>query len=47
MVEVVWVVEVITVVEVVIGVEVEVRVLFLFQQSGNIFFCSSAITLAR
>ena len=30
-----------------VDVEVEVRVLFLFQQSGNIFFCSSAITLAR
>ena len=35
--------------DVVEGVEadVEVRVRFRFQQSGNIFFCSSAITLAR
>ena len=27
--------------------EVDVSVLFRFQQSGNIFFCSSAIVLAR
>ena len=33
--------------EVTVADEVDVKVLLRFQQSGNIFFCSSAITLAR